>query len=87
MLVEVAQGRTEVEAQMICGRLETAGIEASYKRSTDALPQIGSGAVHAVYVEGDALERARAVIEDAEAPFSDEELAQLAEEAGPPPEV
>ncbi|HEX4034469.1 MAG TPA: hypothetical protein VHX66_08505 [Solirubrobacteraceae bacterium] len=87
MLVVVAQGRTEVEAQMICGRLETAGIEASYRRSTDAIPQIGAGVEHSVYVDSNAVEHARAVIEDAEAPFSDEELATLAEEAGPPPEV
>jgi len=87
MLVEVAQGRTEVEAQMICGRLETAGIEASYRRSSGAIPQIGSGAEHTVYVDSDELVRARSVIADAEAPFSDEELARLAEEAGPPPEV
>jgi hypothetical protein len=87
MLVVVAQGRTEVEAQMICGRLETAGIEASYRRSSDAIPQIGSGAGHAVYVDSDDLARAREAIEGAEPQFSDEELAKLAAEAGPPPEV
>ena len=87
MLVVVAQGSTEVEAQMICGRLEAAGIEASYRRSGSAIPQATAGIAHSVYVEDGDAERARGVLDGAEPEFSDEELAQLAEEAGPPPKI
>jgi hypothetical protein len=87
MLVVVAQGSTEVEAQMICGRLEAAGIDASYRRSGTAIPQATAGIAHSVYVEDRDAQRAGEVLDGSEPGFSDEELARLAEEAGPPPPI
>ena len=87
MLVAVAQGRTEVEAQMICGRLQAAGIPASYRRSGNAIPQATSGVEHEVFVEEEDAARARTELDSAGPGFSDEELARLAEEAGPAPRI
>ena len=67
---------------MICGRLATEGIQASYKRSIGSdLPQLGAAGAHDISVDERDAARARELLE---APaFSDEELAQLSEEAAP----
>ena len=68
---------------MICGRLATEGIPASYKRSIGSdLPQLGSAGAHYISVDERDAARARELL--AAPAFSDEELAQLSEQAAPP---
>jgi hypothetical protein len=85
MLVSVAVAQNESEAQMICGRLENAGIRASYKRPAGRdVPQMGVGGIRDVYVDQADVERALETL--AVPAFTDEELAQLAEQSPPPPD-
>ena len=83
MLVSVAVAHNEAEAEMICGRLASEGIAASYKRAigSDA-PQFGSAGGRYITVDERDEARARELLEAP--PFSDEELAQLSEQSAPP---
>ncbi len=89
-LVAVADAGNEAEAVMIVARLRESGIPAMSKPSAPrGLPQFGAAATQTVYVDAKYEARAREALEDPE--FSDEELAELAEEAGreqggPPPD-
>ncbi len=83
MLVSVAFANNEAEAQMICGRLESAGIVASYRRSGGSdVPQFGTGGGHEVSVEERDAARARELL--AAPGLTDEELTALSEQAAPP---
>jgi len=67
---------------MIRGRLAAEGIPASYKRSIGSdIPQLGAGGSHEISVDERDAARARELLEAAA--FSDEELAQLSEQAAP----
>ena len=80
-LVAVADAGSEAEAVMIVTRLRDAGILAMSKPTgSRGLPHFGSGATQTVYVEAAREAQAREAL--AEPDFTDEELAQLAEEAG-----
>lgn len=82
MLVSVAVAHNEAEAEMICGRLSTEGIPASYKRAIGSdLPQLGAAGSHCINVEEREAARARELL--AAPAFSDEELAALSEQAAP----
>jgi Putative prokaryotic signal transducing protein len=81
MLVCVASAQGEPEAQMICARLSAAGIPAVFKRNSGSdLPQFGAGGAREVYVEDDLAARASELLSVSQ--FSDEELAELSDEAG-----
>ena len=80
-LVAVADAENEAEAVMIVARLRDDGIAAMSKVSAPrGAVQFGAGATQTVYVQAQDEERARELLE--EPPFSDEELAALADEAG-----
>jgi hypothetical protein len=81
MLVSVATAPSEAEAEMICGRLQAEGISA-VNRGGD-IPQRGQTGAHAVLVEEADEARAREIL--AAPPFSDEELAELSEQAAAEP--
>ncbi|HXP28881.1 MAG TPA: DUF2007 domain-containing protein [Solirubrobacteraceae bacterium] len=76
----VATAPNEPDAAVLVGRLEEAGIRCL------ARPPIGAYraamAKRRIYVRAADLDRARAVIEESEAPFDEAELARLSEEAG-----
>jgi len=78
MLLPVASAANDVEAQLIAGRLRDAGIEA-VTRST-GIPQLGLAGAASVYVDEHDEARARDLLADPE--LSDEELAELSEQAG-----
>lgn len=80
----LAHAESEFGADIIIARLAEAGIHA-------ASPSVNSesgGAIGKwnIYVEEADLERAREVLAEAES-VDEDELARLAEEAGPPPRV
>ena len=80
-LVAVADAGSEPEATMIVARLRDAGIPAMSKiNGPRGLPQFGSGATQTVYVDEVHEAQARELLD--EPGFTDDELAQLAEEAG-----
>jgi hypothetical protein len=81
MLVSVTMAPSEAEAEIICGRLNAEGIAAS-QRGSD-IPQRGETGAHAVFVEEADAARAREIL--AAPPFSDEELAELSEQAASEP--
>jgi Putative prokaryotic signal transducing protein len=70
----------EAEAELVCERLLSEGIQAIARRTIGSV-EWGSSGARDVYVSEADLDRARAVI--AEAPFSEEELARFSEEARP----
>ena len=78
-LVAVAFAHNEPEADMICARLADAGIQAVSKRSVD-IPQFGSGGAREIYVEDHLATAAREALATPE--FTDEELAELSDQAG-----
>jgi flagellar biosynthesis/type III secretory pathway M-ring protein FliF/YscJ len=80
MLRGVAGARTEPEAELIVQRLAQAGISAVSQLSSGN-PEFGASGGRTIYVEEDDVERARAALADAEQGFSDEELAELSEQA------
>lgn len=84
MLKIVTSVSSEPEAQMICQRLSESGITAIPERSIGG-PTWGRSGAQDVYVDESDLERARALLASEAQPVSDEELARLAEEAGPAP--
>jgi hypothetical protein len=66
---------------MICARLGESGISAVSKRNIGAdNPEFGSSGAREVYVEEELASRARELLAVPE--FSDEELAELSEQAG-----
>jgi Putative prokaryotic signal transducing protein len=75
----VATAPNEPDAAIVLGRLEEAGIRCAAK------PPMGTykmaSKTRKIYVREADLERARAVIEDGEAPYDEAELARLSEEA------
>jgi hypothetical protein len=80
MLVAIASAQNEPEAEMICARLAGAGIDAVYKRGIGAdLPQFGGSGAREVFVEERLAPQARELLSVPE--FSDEELAELSEQA------
>jgi hypothetical protein len=81
MLVSVASAQSEPEAQIICARLADAGITAVAKRNIGAdNPEFGVGGSREIYVEDRLAASAREVLAVPE--FSEEELAELSEQAG-----
>jgi hypothetical protein len=72
---------TEAEAEMVRDRLLGAGIHSIFQRTIGG-PQWGGSGARAIFVNETDLDRAHAVLEADEGTFSDDELAQLSEEAG-----
>jgi hypothetical protein len=72
----------ETEAEMVSERLSEAGIRFSVRLAGGGI-RLGAAAARDVYVEEQALDRAREVLRIDEG-FSDEELARLSDEAGEP---
>ena len=70
----------EAEAEMVAERLSEAGIRHMSRTASGGI-RLGAAAARDVYVEEQDLERAREVLE-ADAGFSEEELARLSDEAG-----
>ena len=80
-LVAIADAGNEAEAVMLLARLRDSGIPAMSKPSAPrGLPQFGSAATRTIYVDTEYEARAREALEEPE--LSDDELAELAEEAG-----
>ena len=80
-LVAVADAGSEPEAVMIVARLRDAGIAAMSKTTGPRQAvQFGSGATQTIYVDAPDAAHAREVLQDPD--LSDDELAELAEEAG-----
>ncbi len=77
----VATAANEAEADMLCGRLAEAGIQAVAQRTIGG-PEWGWSGGRFVYVDEADLDRASALLKSDEQPFSDEELASLSDEAG-----
>jgi type III secretory pathway lipoprotein EscJ len=76
----VASATSDAEAEMICARLASVGIEALHKPDSGiGATQIGGGGGHDVYVQEQDAERALELLSAQE--FSDEELAELSEQA------
>ena len=80
MLRPVAGARTEPEAELIVQRLAAAGIS-GVSHLSSGNPEFGSSGGRTIYVEEEDVERARAALAENEEPFSDEELAELSEQA------
>jgi hypothetical protein len=83
VLVPVAFASNEPEAEMIALRLHEAGID-SVTKFPD-LPGIGVQGGKDIYVEEEFAEQAKELL--AAPDISEEELAELSEQAGPPPDV
>jgi hypothetical protein len=81
MLKVVAGAANQPQAELIVGRLAEIGIAAVSQLSLSN-PEMGASGGRMIYVEERDLERARELLAAEEPPFSDEELAQLSEEAG-----
>jgi len=80
MLRVVCTPRDALEADVVRGRLNDAGILTVVKRSVGSdLPQFGGGGARYVYVEDRDFDRANAVLN--EPPPSDQELAELSAES------
>ena len=70
----------EAEAEMVAARLSEAGIRHMSRNASGGI-RLGAAAARDVYVEARDLDRAREVLK-ADEGFSEEELAQLSDEAG-----
>jgi hypothetical protein len=81
MLKVVAGASNQPQADLIVGRLAEIGISAVSQLSLSN-PEMGASGGRMVYVEERDVERARELLAAEEPPFSDEELAQLSEQAG-----
>jgi len=80
MLRPVAGAQNEPQAELIVQRLAGAGISAVSQLSSGN-PEFGSSGGRTIYVEETHLARAREVLAGAEPEFTDEELAELSEQA------
>jgi hypothetical protein len=78
VLVPIAHASNEPEAAMIRAQLEAGDIPSVTKGPS--IPQLGSAGACTIYVDDHLAERALEVL--AIPQFTDEELAQLSEEAG-----
>jgi len=78
-LKSVTTANDEIQASLIVGRLSEAGIRCV--GSSGGLRRGASGRRH-VYVRAADLERARALLQEDEGGFDEDELARLSEEAG-----
>ncbi len=76
----IATAANQAEGELIVARLAQAGISAIEQRASGN-PEFGGGGARYMYVQHADVERARAVLDVEEPPFSDEELARLSEEA------
>jgi len=76
----IATAANQAEGELIVARLAQAGLSAIEQRAS-GLPEFGASGGRYIYVQEAELERARAVLDVEEPPFSDEELARLSEEA------
>ena len=72
----------ELQQSVIVGRLSEAGIRCMAGSSGGTGLRRGAGGSRDVYVMAANLERARALLKADEAPFDEDELARLSEEAG-----
>jgi hypothetical protein len=77
----IATAANQAEGELIVARLAQAGVSAIEQRAS-GLPEFGASGGRYIYVQAADLERARAVLDVEEPPFSDEELTRLSEEAG-----
>jgi hypothetical protein len=80
MLKPIAGAMNEPQADLIVQQLAQAGISAVSQLSSGN-PEFGASGGRTIYVEEADAERAREVLADPGAEFSDEELAELSEEA------
>jgi len=71
------------EADLICQRLAEAGIQATSQRSIGG-PQWGVSGAQYIYVEAEYVDRARQILA-APSGVSDDELAEMAQDAAPTP--
>jgi hypothetical protein len=76
----VATTANQAEGELTCARLREAGIVAIEQRASGN-PEFGGSGARYIYVSDTDLDHARAVLAVEEQPFSDEELAQLSEQA------
>ncbi|MFI4990781.1 MAG: hypothetical protein ACHQHO_07705 [Solirubrobacterales bacterium] len=76
----VATAANQPEGELIVARLAQAGISAIEQRASGNAEFGGSGGRY-IYVQDADVERARAVLDVEQPPFTDEELARLSEEA------
>ncbi len=76
----IATAANQAEGELIVARLAQGGITAIEQRASGNAELGGSGGRY-IYVQEADVERARAVLDVEEPPFSDEELAKLSEEA------
>ena len=75
-----ATAANQAEAELILARLAGAGIGGIEQRTTGN-PEFGASTARYVYVQASDLDRARELLAVEEPPFSDEELAELSEQA------
>ncbi len=76
----VATAANQAEGELIVSRLSQAGISGIEQRASGN-PEFGASGARYIYVSATELDRARAVLAVEQQPFSDEELAQLSEQA------
>lgn len=70
----------QAEGELIVARLSGAGIAAIEQRASGN-PEFGGSGGRYIYVQAAELERARGVLAVDQPPFTDDELAELSEEA------
>jgi hypothetical protein len=80
VLRPVAGAQNEPQAELIVQRLAAAGISAVSHLSSGN-PEFGASGGRRIYVEETDIERAREALADAEPAFTDDELAELSEQA------
>jgi hypothetical protein len=76
----IATAANQAEGELIVARLSQADIGAIEQRASGN-PEFGGSGARYIYVQEADLERARTVLAVDQPPFSDEELAQLSEQA------
>lgn len=76
----VTTAANQAEGELILARLAGIGIQGVEQRTTGN-PEFGGSGARYVYVQASDLDRARELLAAEEPPFSDEELAELSEEA------
>ncbi|HXB16816.1 MAG TPA: DUF2007 domain-containing protein [Solirubrobacteraceae bacterium] len=81
VLRPVAGAFNEPEAELIVQQLAAVGISAVSQLSSGN-PEFGASGGRTIYVDERDVERARAALANAQADISDEQLAELSEEAG-----
>jgi hypothetical protein len=79
--LKIVASASQTEADIIMGRLSDAGIRSMHGPSLGGFGR-GMPQTLGVYVNAKDLERARAVLEEDEGGFDEDELARLSEEAG-----